>query len=150
MRRIAVMVWLLSLSSIAAAESPWSGTWVLREDQPGGKLTMKIEEANGGWKITYKVIGPGAPGASNTTILTPLDGKEVTVLIDGQPSEQTMAIRQIDSHHTINVIRFKGKEIGTSKAELGVNGKLVKVEIDYPESNIGAPAQKQIQYWDKK
>lgn len=151
MKRIAFLLLVLCLESPAGAEqSAWSGTWVLRENQLGGQLTMKIEELTSGWKITYKVVGPGAPGASDTTIMTLLDGKDVPVLIDGKPSRQTMGISKVDGHHTVNVIKFGGKEIGVSKAELSSDGKLIKVETDYPESNPGAPAGKQVQFWDRK
>lgn len=150
MRRLAFVVCLLGLSSMAWADSQWNGTWVLREAEPGGQLTMQLEEVSTGWKITYKVVGPGAAGASDTYIMTPLDGKDVPVLIDGKPSGQTMGITKIDSHHTVNVIKSKGKEIGVSKAELSTNGKVIKVETDYSDSNPGAPAGKQIQYWDRQ
>lgn len=150
MRRMVLVVGLLSLSSMVGADSLWNGTWVLREAEPGGQLTMQLEEVSTGWKVTYKVVGPGAAGASDTYIMTPLDGKDVPVLIDGEPSGQTMGITKIDSHHTVNVIKSKGKEIGVSKAELSTNGKVIKVETDYSDSNPGAPAGKQIQYWDRK
>jgi hypothetical protein len=150
MRRFVLVAGLLSLSSIAGAESLWIGTWILREPEPGGQLTLKVEEVSPGWKLTYKVIGPGAPGASFTTILTPLDGQDVPVLIYGNPSGQTMGIKKLDDHHTVNVIKFKGKEIGVSKSELSSNGKMIRVETDYPDSNPGAPAPKQVQFWDRK
>jgi hypothetical protein len=150
MRRMVLVVGLLSLSSMVEADSLWSGTWILREAEPGGQLTMKLEEVSTGWKVTSKVVGSGAAGASATYIMTPLDGKDVPVLIDGKPSGQTMGITKIDSHHTVNVIKFKGKEIGVSKAELSTNGKVIKVETDYSDSNPGAPAGKQIQYWDRQ
>jgi hypothetical protein len=149
MRRIAFVVGLLSLSSMAWADGLWNGTWVLREAEPGGQLTMILEEMSTGWNVTYKVVGPGAAGASDTHIMTSLDGKDVPVLIDGEPSGQTMGVTKIDSHHTVNVIKSKGKEIGVSKAELSTNGKVIKVETDYSDSNPGAPAGKQIQYWDR-
>jgi hypothetical protein len=141
MRRMVLVVGLLSLSSVVGADSLWNGTWVLREAQPGGQLTMKLEEVSTGWNVTYKVVGSGAAGASDTYIMTPLDGK---------PSGQTMGITKIDSRHTVNVIKFEGKEIGVSKAELSTNGKVIKVETDYSDSNPGAPAGKQIQYWDRQ
>lgn len=151
MKRVAFLLLVLCLESPAGAEhSAWTGTWELRENQPGGQLTMKIEELTSGWKITYKVVGPGAPGASDTTIVTLLDGKDVPVFIDGKPSRQTMGISKVDGHHTVNVIKFGGKEIAVSKTELSADGKLIKVETDYPESNPGAPAGKQIQFWDRK
>jgi len=151
MKRASFLLFILCLGSPVWAEnSAWTGTWVLREEQPGGQLTMKIEETNAGWKMTYKVVGPGAPGASDTTIVTMLDGKDVPVLLDGKPSKQTMGISKVDGRHTVNIIKFGGKEIGVSKAELSADGKLIKVETDYPESNLGAPAGKQIQFWDRK
>ncbi|SLM49489.1 exported protein of unknown function [Nitrospira japonica] len=151
MKRVSFLLFFLCFGLPAWAEnSAWTGTWVLRELQPGGQLTMKIEETNAGWKMTYKVVGPGAPGASDTTIVTMLDGKDVPVLIDGKASKQTMGISKVDGHHTVNIIKFGGKEIGVSKAELSADGKLIRVETDYPESNPGAPAGKQIQFWDRK
>jgi len=150
MKCLAFVFCLLSLSSVAGAESLWNGTWALREDQLGGQLTLKIEEIDRGWQLTYRVVGPGAPGASNTTIMTALDGKDVPVLIDGKPSNQTMGITQVDSHHTVNVIKFKGKMIGVSKAELSPDGKLIRAETEYPDTNPGAPADRQVQFWDRK
>lgn len=151
MRRMALVVCLLcSLSFAAWADSLWNGTWVLREAHPGGQLTMNVEEVGTGWKVTYKVVGPGAPGASDSFLMTPLDGKDVPVLIDGKPSGQTMAIKKLDSHHTVNVTKFQGKVIGTAKAELSTNGKVITVETEYPDSNPGAPAGKQTAYWDRK
>jgi hypothetical protein len=150
MKYLIFIVCLFSFSATSLADSPWIGTWVLREPQPGGQLTLKVEEVQNGWKLTYKVIGPGAPGASDTTIVTLLDGNDVPVLIDGKPSGQTMGIKKLDDHHTVNVIKFKGKEIGVSKSELSSNSKMIKVETNYPDSNPGAPAPNQIQFWDRK
>ena len=144
---MAFVVCLLSLSSMVGAESLWSGTWVLREPPQGGRLTMTVEEVGSGWKLTYKLVGPDAPGTIVSTVLTPLDGKDVPVLVDGQPSGQTMGIRRIDSRHTVTVLRFQGKETGISKAELSPNGKVLTVETDYATSN---PIGKEIQYWDRQ
>ena len=144
---MAFVVCLLSLSSIVGAESLWSGTWILRESPQGGRLTMTVEEVDTGWKLTYKVVGPDAPGSTVSTVLTPLDGKDVPVLVDGKPSGQTMGVRRIDSRHTVTVLRFKGKETGISKAELSPNGKVLTVKTDYADSN---PIGKKIQYWDKQ
>lgn len=151
MKHVLFLLLALCLGSPAGAEdSAWMGIWVLRENQPGGQLTLKIEQMISGWKMTYKVVGPGAPGASDTTIVTMLDGKDVPVLIDGKPSKQTMGISRVDGRHTVNVIKFGGKEIGVSKAELSADEKFIRVETDYPDSNPGAPAGKQIQFWDRK
>lgn len=144
---MALVICLLSLSSMVGAESLWSGTWVLRESPPGGRLIMTVETVGTGWKLTYTVVGPDAPGSTVSTVLTPLDGKEVPLLVNGMPSGQMMGIRRIDSRHTVTVLRFHGKETGISKAELSPNGKILKVETDYATSN---PIGKEVQYWDKQ
>jgi hypothetical protein len=149
MRRMAFVVCLLSLSSVAWAASLWTGMWVQREPQQEGRLMMTIEEVGTGWKVIYKIAGQ-PPGSPVSTIVTQLDGKHAPFLIDGKPSEQTMAIKKIDSRHTVTVITFQGKQAGISKAELSPDGKVLKIENDYMDSNSGGPGGKQIQYWDKQ
>ncbi len=144
---MAFVVCLLSLSSIVGGENLWSGTWVLREPPQGGRLTMTVEEVGSGWKLTYKIVGPDAPGPIYSTVLTQLDGKDVPVLVEGKPSGQTMGINKIDRRHTVGVVKFQGKEMGISKGELSPNGKILKVETDYADSN---PIRKEIQYWDRQ
>lgn len=142
MKRMAFVVCLLlSLSSAAWADSLWKGTWVQREPQKEGHLMMTVEEVGTGWKITYKMAGQDAPGSFVSTVLTQLDGK---------PSGQTMAIKKIDSRHTVAVVKFQGKEMGISKGEISPDGKVLKVETDYADSNPTGQAGKQIQYWDRK
>lgn len=135
MRRMAFVVCLLSLSSLAWADSLWSGTWVQREPQKEGHLMMTVEEVGTGWKITYKMADQDAPGSFVSTVLTQLDGKDAPQLIDGKPSGQTMAIKKIDSRHTVAVVKFQGKEMGISKGEISPDGKVLKVKTDYADSN---------------
>lgn len=144
---MALVICLLSLSSIAAADSLWSGTWVLRVPSLEGRLMMAVEEVGAGWNLTYKVVGPDAPTSTVSTVMTPLDGKDVPLLVNGKPSGQTMGIKRIDTHRTVTVLKFKGKETGVSKAEVSPDGKVLKVEIDYSASN---PIEKEIQYWDRQ
>jgi len=68
MRRLGFVVSLLSLSSMVGADSLWSGTWVLREPPQGGHLTMTVEEVGSGWKLTYKIVGPDAPGPNTSPV----------------------------------------------------------------------------------
>jgi hypothetical protein len=149
MRRLAFVVCLLSLSSLVGAESLWSGTWVLREPPQGSHLTMTLEEVGTGWKLTYKIAGQ-APGSPVSTVLTQLDGMEASLSIDGKPSGETMAIKRIDSRHTVSVQKFQGKEAGTSKAEISPNGKVLTVENECATSNPTGQVGKQIQYWDRQ
>jgi len=141
------VVCLLSLSTMVGADSLWSGIWILREPPQGGRLTMTVEEVGNGWKLTYKVVGPAAPGTIVSTVLTQLDGKDVPVLVEGKPSGQTMGIKKIDSRHTVGVVKFQGKEMGVSKGEISPDGKVLRVETDYASSN---PIGKEIQYWDRQ
>ena len=121
-----------------------------RTDGLSGGLMMTVEEVGTGWKLTYKVVGPDAPGSIVWTVLTMLDGKDVPLLVNGKPSGQTMGIKRIDSRHTVTVLRFQGKETGISKAEISPDGKVLKVENDYATSNPNGLVGKQIQYWDKQ
>ena len=112
---------------------------------------MTVEKVGTGWKLNYKVVSPEAPGSSVSTVLTPLDGNDVPVLVNGKPSGQTMGIRRIDSRHTVTILKFQGKETGIPKAELSLDGKVLKVESDYyAVSNTSGLVQKQIQYLDRQ
>ena len=144
------VVCLFSLSSMVGADSLWSGTWVLSENPPGGRLTMTVEEVGTGWKLTYKLVGPTAAASTVSTVLTPLDGKEVPVLINSEPSDQTMGIKKIDSRHTVTVMMFQGKERSVSKSEISPNGKVLTVETEYATTNPIGLAGKQIEHWDRQ
>jgi len=62
------VVCLLSLtSSMASADSLWSGAWVLREPPQGSRLIITVEEVGIGWNLTYKVDGPDAPVSTVST-----------------------------------------------------------------------------------
>jgi hypothetical protein len=61
-----------------------------------------------------------------------------------------MGIRKVDSRHTVSVLKFQGKEMGISKAEISSDGKVLTVENDYAISNPSGLVGKQIQYWDKQ
>jgi len=108
---------------------------------------MTVEEVDNGWNLTYKVVGPDPPPSTVSTVQTPLDGKDVPLLVNGKPSGQTMGIKRIDTYRTVTILRFKGKETGVSKAEISPDGKVLKVETDYAGSN---PIGKEVQYWDRQ
>jgi len=147
LRSMTFVVCLLSLSSMVSADSLWGGAWVLREPPQGGRLIMTVEEVDTGWNLTYKVVGPDAPASTVSTVQTPLNGKEAPLLVNGKPSGQTMGIKRIDTHRTVTVLKFKGKETGVSMAEVSPDGKVLKIETDYVSSN---PIGKEIQYWDRQ
>lgn len=150
MKRMVFLVCLFGLSSMAGADSLWSGRWVLSEHAPGGRLTMIVEEVGTGWKLTHEVIGPTAAASTVSTVLKTLDGKEVPVLVNGTSSGQTMRIRKIDSHHTVTIMLFQGKEKSFSKSEISPDGKVLTVETDYTTSNPIGRAGTQIEYWNRQ
>ena len=147
---MALVVCLLSLSSLVGADSLWNGTWILRGSSPGSRLSMIVEEAGTGWKLTHTVVGPDAAASTISTVLTPLDGKDVPVLVNGEPTGQTMGITKIESRHTVTVVKFQGKEMSVSKTEISPNGKVLTVETEYAASNPIGPAGKQIEYWNRQ
>jgi hypothetical protein len=111
---------------------------------------MTVEEVGTGWKLTYKLVGPTAAASTVSTVLTPLDGKEVPVLVNGEPSGQTMEIKKIDSRHTVTVMMFQGKERSVSKSEISPNGKVLTVETEYATTNPIGLAGKQVERWNRQ
>jgi hypothetical protein len=146
MRPIAVVVCLLGLSALVQADGLPTGTWIRRDPMPGGAIALTVEAAGGGRKLTYKF----ADASMVMTIVTQLDGKDAPVLLNGQPSGQTMAIKLIDDRHTFAVVKFQGKEGSTAKSELSADGKVLKVENMMPSSAGGAGQVILVEYWDKK
>lgn len=96
MRRIAFVICLLRLSTSVDAASLRSGTWVLRNDAPGLRLTMIVEDVGAGRRLTYKVVSPDAQGDTISSIATPLDGKVLKVEDDNAISSPNgMAGKQV-------------------------------------------------------
>ena len=149
MRRIAVVLVLLGLSVTVRADSVWVGTWVQRQTGQGLALSMTLEEVGNSWKLTYKLTGPNTPTIT-INVLLPLDGRDAPTMVDGKPTGQTMSLRKIDSRHYAGVLKFQGKETGTSKGEISSDGKVLKVETDNTIDSANGPAGKITQYWDKK
>jgi hypothetical protein len=124
---------------------PPIGTWVRRANKEGVSATMFVEVAGNGRKLTFKVAVAG--GGTSTLIVTTLgDGKDAVVSVDGKPSGETMAIRKVDDHHAINILKMDGNPIATQKSELSADGKVIKVE----STSLVPGAQNSLEYWDKK
>jgi hypothetical protein len=145
MRPIAVVVCLLGLSALVHADGLPTGTWIRRDPMPGGAIALTVEAAGGGRKLTYKF----ADASMVMTIVTQLDGKDAPVLLNGQPSGQTMAIKLIDDRHTFALVKFQGKEGSTAKSELSADGKVLKVENMAPSAG-GSGQVVLVEYWDKR
>ncbi len=143
MKFIALVVCLGSLVPVLRADMLAAGTWVRRPNKDGGSSTMIIEAVGTGRKLTFKVAAGG--GTVTMIVTTQLDGKDAPVLVDGKPSGETMAIRMIDDHHAINVIKMNGNPMVTQKSELSADGKVIKVE----STSMVPGGQYGTEYWDK-
>lgn len=144
--RVALALCLMGLDTIALADSAIFelGTWVQRG--AASPLVLTIEMAGSGRKLTYRALRPDARPESKfvLTVETQLDGKDAPTILNGQPTNETMAIKRLDALHAVTVLRRQGKEYGSNKAELSPDGKVMKVE----QSILGA--EKKVEYWDKK
>jgi len=134
----------LVLPRILFAADPALGTWV-KNDVP---IVMTIEPyGGGGWKITYHI----KMGAKETlmTLESHMDGSEASVMLDGKPSGETMAIKRVDDRHTFTVLKMNGQPFGTSKCEMSADGKTLTVQNDMT-AMAGNPAAKATEIWNRK
>lgn len=146
---IAMTVCLVALGASAGGPIP-TGTWIKRGGSPA-PMMMIVESAGPGVKITYRIIGADGKPTNQyvMTVVTMLDGKEAAVVVDGKPSDETMAVKRIDASHTFTVVKMQGKEFGTSKLEVSGDGKVLKVE-NHTASWAGQPEKDATEYWDKQ
>ena len=124
------------------------GTWVQQSASAAGALTMTVEACcNGGRRLIYRING-----LSDVlmTIESPMDGTDVPVLVAGKPSGETMAIKRVDDHHTVTVVKMNGKTFGTSKSTLSPDGKTLTVENDVTSTVGGQSPGKQTEIWVRK
>jgi hypothetical protein len=150
MKRIAVAVGVLALSSIAPAQIA-VGTWVKRGTSTGA-MTMLVENAGTGLRLTYRIVAAAGTATAPIilTVTTGLDGKDAPVIINGKPSGETMAIRRIDATHTFALLKLQGSEFGRSTSEISPDGRILKVENDITAAAGGRSVGKQIEYWDRR
>jgi hypothetical protein len=146
---IAIALCLVALGASAGGPIP-TGTWIKR-GETRAPMMMIVESAGPGVKITYRIMGADGKPMNQyvMTVVTMLDGKEAVVVVDGKPSDETMAVKRIDDSHTFTVIKMQGKEFGTSKLEVSSDGKVLKVE-NHTASWAGQPEKDATEYWDKQ
>jgi hypothetical protein len=146
MLRLAFLLALLGFGTAALAQTSILelGTWVQRG--AAAPLVLTIQPEGSGRKLTYKIRKPDGKldPTFEMTLVTQLDGKDSPTVINGKPTNETMAIKRLDALHAVTSLRRQGKEYGTSKAELSADGKVMKVE----DHMFGT--EKKINYWDKK
>lgn len=85
-------------------------------------MTMTVEMCcGGGRRLTYRIAMNG--NEMIMVVESALDGSDAPVIIGGKPSGETMAIRQIDDHHAMAVLKMNGQPFGTAKGTLSADGK---------------------------
>ncbi|HEU5219930.1 MAG TPA: hypothetical protein VFU23_14820 [Gemmatimonadales bacterium] len=124
------------------------GTWVRKSGEATpGVISMTVTTCcNGGRRLVYHMTGSQAV----LTIESAFDGSEAPVLVDGKPSGETMAIKRLDTHHAITIVKMSGKAFGTSKATLSADGNTLTVVNDYTATAPGQRAGKSTEVWVRK
>jgi hypothetical protein len=142
-----VVVVLVAARPAVAAESP-VGTWVRSDSgSKAGVITMTIEEwGKGNAKLTYRFKGSDMV----LTIVSPLDGSDVPVLMNGKPSGETMGIKLVDKYHSVTVLKMDGKQFGVSKGTYSDDFTKLTVENDMTAGAQGQTAGKTTETWVRK
>jgi hypothetical protein len=125
------------------------GTWVRKATAEMPAMTMTIEACcNGGRKLTYHIKA----GNADTLIVieTQLDGTDSQVVIGGQRSGQTMAIKREDEHHASTILRMNGVVFGTAKSTLSPDGKTLTTVDEYTSGAGGVPVGKYTEIWTRQ
>lgn len=112
------------------------GTWI-RQDTP---MTMTVEVCCGsGRRLTYRIPSNGTE--SLLVLETALDGKDAPVMMRGQPTGQTMAIRQLDDRHAVAVLKVNGQDTGTARGTLSADGRTLTVDYTAPPGGQANPKE---------
>lgn len=123
------------------------GTWVRQATATmPGSMTMSVEACcRGGRRLSYHI---GMQGTQTVLMVeSPFDGTEVPVLMNGQPSGETMAIKRLDDHHLFTIVKMNGRPFATSKATLSADGRTLTVINDVSSPAGGQQAGKSTEVW---
>lgn len=150
---LAIFAFSLLLTAPLLAADSAIGTWILKSStvKIPGEVTMTIEAwgPNGGRKITDVFHTPDGKAAT-MSITTAMDGSDATVLVNGQPIPDTMAIKKVDDFHTVTVLKSKGKQYGISRATLSPDYKTITVENEITNAIDGHQIGKHTEVWVRK
>jgi hypothetical protein len=85
------------------------------------------------------------------TLETKLDGSDAPLLMNGQPTGETMAIKRIDGKHASTVLKMNGKLFGTSTATFSDDFSKLTIENQVQEAtSVGPPRGKMTELWTRK
>ena len=149
MRLLAAMVLGALLAGAPPAEAADSpvGTYLKKAEAGRPAMSMTIEQwAHGKAKLTYHIKDPPIV----LTIVSALDGSESPVLMNGEPSGETMAIKMLDGLHSSTVVKMHGKPFGTSKGTFAPDFSTLTIENDFYGAAAGRAAGRSTERWIRK
>ncbi len=128
----ATILFVLAVATAAmAADDPFVGTWKLNltksKYNPGPapkSAKAKIESQENG----IKVIGDGVNAEGKTThfeTTAKFDGKDYPIV--GNPTLDTISLKKIDANTIIMAGKRGGKEVGTQRMVISLDGKTMTV-----------------------
>jgi hypothetical protein len=130
----------------AAPADPMTGTWV-RSGMGQPEMTMLIEKVDkGATKLSYLL----ANGKMMITAVSAMDGNDATVKINGQPTDETMAITRVDKLNTATIDKKKGAKFAISKSTFSDDFKTLTVVTDYGANSPTTPNSKVTESWVRK
>jgi hypothetical protein len=128
----------------ARADSP-VGTYSRLDDQGKfGGVTLIIEVWDKTAKLTYVFAGKGD---AKFSVVSPLDGSDAPLMVNGSPSGEGMAIKKVDKHHAVTVLKRNGQILGTSKSTFSDDFSQLMVETDYGTTADGISLGRQTEVW---
>jgi hypothetical protein len=150
LRVLTVLLALASLPAgatrVEAADSP-VGTWVKKTEAGKSEMTLTVEAwGPGKGKLTWRFKKMDLV----ITVVSALDGSDAPMLVNGKPSGGTMAIKLIDKHHSVTVVKMDGKAFGTSKGTYSEDFTTLTVDNDYAAAGGGNAAGKSTEIWIRK
>jgi len=152
---VSVIGLLAALAGPLAAAGGANGTWVMQAT-PGstggtgtGGLTLTVAAwGKQGRKLTYRIKVPA--GEMVSVVESPLDGSDASVVLNGKPTGESMAIKRLDDHQTVAVLKFKGEPFGTAKWTFSPDFKTLTVENEITKDTAGRKAGKHTEVWLRK
>ena len=124
------------------------GTWYRLDDQgKWGEMTLVIEAWDKTAKLTYAIPGKGDVQFS---VVSPLDGSDAALTVNGSSSGESMGIKKVDKHHAVTVLKRNGQIVGTSKSTFSDDFTQLTVETDYGKSAAGVSLGRQTEVWMRK
>ncbi len=122
--------------------------WRRQATDSSPAMTMEIQACcNGGLRVIYHVPVNGTE--TTLTVETKLDGNDAAVIMGGQPSGETMAIKRIDAFHATTVVKMNGQVFGTSASTLSADGKTLMVHNTF-SAGVAQRAGAATEVWVKQ